>query len=236
MRRRSRLSTYQAKKNKKTMILSIVGIVIVLIVLFKFGIEALINFSLFLSGNSNTPISVSKNDVGYVAPPVLNPLPTATNSAAVIITGSSDKNRTIVLYINREEKDNVETNDGGAFEFDENLSKGDNLIQVKAKNKDKVSDFSNFYTVTFINTPPKLNVSSPNDGDSFHREDKSVNVTGQTDPNVIVTVNGFTAVIDENNNFSYNLPIHDGDNQIQVVAIDQAGNKSEKDLKVNYSQ
>jgi outer membrane lipopolysaccharide assembly protein LptE/RlpB len=49
-------------------------------------------------------------------------------------------------------------------------------------------------------------------------------------------VNGFWAVVDDNNNFSYTLPLQSGDNQIKIVAIDQAGNKAEKDLKVNFSQ
>lgn len=236
MRRRSRLSSYQDKRNKRTIIFSIAGIVIVLIVLVKFGIPALINFSLLLSGNKNDNSNISQNQVGYIAPPILNALPQATNSARVIITGKSNKDTNVILYINRKEKDNIDVTSDGGFEFDENLSKGDNLVQVKAKKGDKTSDFSNFYTVTYINGNPKLDVSSPHDGDQFHKVDTSVNVTGQTDSNVTVTVNGFTAVIDESNNFSYNLQLHDGDNPIDIIAVDAAGNRSEKTLKVNYSQ
>ena len=58
---------------------------------------------------------------------------------------------------------------------------------------------------------------------------------GKTDSGVRITVNGFWAVIDENNNFSYSLPLQDGDNAIKVVAQDQAGNKAEKEIKVTYS-
>jgi hypothetical protein len=236
MRRRSRLSVYKTKKDRKTILLSLVGIIIVLFILYKFGIEALINFSLFVSGNKDTQINITQNKINYIAPPVLNSMLSATNSAEIIITGKGEKGKTIVLYINRKEKDSTDVSDNGDFEFEENLSKGENLIQVKTKYKDKESDFSNFYTITFQNSPPKLDVSSPSEGDSFHKEDKSVNVRGQTDGGVTVTVNGFYAVIDEGNNFSYTLPLHDGDNQIQIVAVDNAGNKSEKSLKVNYSQ
>lgn len=236
MRRRSRLSNYQEKKNKKTIIFSIIGILIVIIIMYKFGVEALINFSLFLSGGKDSQTTTNSKQIDYIVPPIINSLPSATNSATVIITGSAKKGQTIMLYVNRIKKATLTKIDKDGFEFTEDLQKGDNLIQVKAKEENKESDFSNFYTVTFQNNPPKLDLSSPADGDSFHKEDKSVSVKGQTDAGATVTVNGFFAVIDESNNFSYTLPLHDGDNDIQIIAVDQAGNKTEKKIKVSYSQ
>lgn len=237
MRRRSRISTYQEKKNKKTIWLSIIGIILVLFILFKFGIEALTNFSLFLSGSKNSQnAGSSNNQLNFVASPILNPLPTATNSAQIIISGVSDKNRTIYLYINSKKIDEIETDSKGHFSTNENLSKGENIISAKAKFKEKESDFSNSYNVIFKNLAPKLDLTSPNDGQTFNKDQNKANVSGQTDSDVTITVNGFWAVIDENNSFSYLLPLQNGDNEIKIVAIDQAGNKTEKDLKVNYSQ
>ncbi len=236
MRRRSRLSSSQEKKNKKTIIFSIIGILIIVIIMYKFGVEALINFSLFLGGGKDSQATTNTKQIDYVSPPIINSLPSATNSASIIITGSAKKGQTIELYINRTKKATMTKIDKDGFEFTQDLKKGENLIQVKAKEEDKESDFSNFYTVNFQNEPPKLELSSPADGDSFHREDKSANVRGQTDAGVTVTVNGFFAVIDESNNFSYTLPLHDGDNDIQIIAQDQAGNKTEKKIRVNYSQ
>ena len=69
----------------------------------------------------------------------------------------------------------------------------------------------------------------------FEKDQSTVKVLGKTDPGVRVTVNGFWAVIDENNNFSYNLPLQNGENMIKIEAIDQAGNKTEKEIKVTYS-
>jgi bacillopeptidase F len=85
-----------------------------------------------------------------------------------------------------------------------------------------------------------LDVSSPSDGQGFNKNQvntgNTINVAGKTDQGVSVTVNGFWAVVDDNNNFSYTLPLQNGDNQIKIVAVDLAGNKTEKDLKVNFSQ
>ena len=236
MRRRSRLSRQRDKNSRKTIIFSIIGIIFVLFVLFKFGLETLINFSLFLSGDKDSQSSNSKNQVGYIPPPALGPLPQATNSATLIISGSSEKNKTIILYINKRRIDTAQSDSNGSFRFEERLSNGENLIQATTKDNDKESDYSNYYTVMYKNSPPKLEINTPSDGASFKKEEKSAQIQGQTDAGVTVTVNGFFAVIDENNNFSYILTFHDGDNEIKIVAVDQAGNASEKSIKVNYSQ
>ena len=237
MRRKSRLNSYQQKKTQKTIILSILGIIIVLFILFKFGIATLINFSLFLSGNkSSQNENLNQNEIAFVSAPLLNPLPTATNSGQIIISGTALKNSTVDLFINSKLIDNIDVDEKGEFSLTESLYKGNNIIEAKTVYKTKKSGLSNQLIVNFINTHPNLTLNSPTDGASFHREDKSVIVQGETDSNVSVTVNGFFAVLNENNNFSYNLPLHDGDNDIKIIATDQAGNSTEKNIKVNYSQ
>jgi bacillopeptidase F len=238
--RRSRLNKNFEKKTKRTMILSIIGILIILFILFRFGIDALVNFSLFISGNRNQATTQNANQINYVATPILNPLSQATNSAHIIISGQSLKDYSILLYLNGGNVDQVNTDKNGAFVFKEDLISGDNLIKVKAKFNDKQSNFSDAINVVLKNSPPTLDVSTPNDGQGFNKNQvntgNTINVTGKTDQGVSVTVNGFWAVVDDNNNFSYTLPLQNGDNQIKIVAVDQAGNKTEKDLKVNFSQ
>jgi len=218
------------------MFFSILGIVVVLFLLFKFGISALINFSLFLSGKGGEPNSTnSQNTINFLPSPVLNPIVSATNSAQIIITGISQKDRKIELFLNSRKIDETDTADNGEFRFEPTLKKGTNTVSVRAVYKDKKSDASEKYIVEYKDTAPKLEVSSPSDQASFKKEDKSVEIKGQTDANVTVTVNGFFAVTSENNSFSYVLQLHDGDNEVNILAVDNAGNKSEKTIKVNYS-
>ena len=218
------------------MFFSILGIVVVLFLLFKFGISALINFSLFLSGKGGEPNSTnSQNTINFLPSPVLNPIVSATNSAQIIITGISQKDRKIELFLNSRKIDETDTADNGEFRFEPTLKKGTNTVSVRAVYKDKKSDASEKYIVEYKDTAPKLEVSSPSDQASFKKEDKSVEIKGQTDANVTVTVNGFFAVTSENNSFSYVLQLHDGDNEVKILAVDNAGNKSEKTIKVNYS-
>jgi len=235
--RKSRISKYNESKNRKTTILSIIGIIIVLFLVLKFGLGILVNFSLFLSGGGNqNNISQSSNQINFIAPPLLNPIITATNSANIIISGESDKNNTVYLYINGTIVDQTQVQDNGTFNFTETLDKGNNQIYAVAEYKGKRSDSSDSFTVYFSNSQPTLDVNTPTDGQSFSKDQNSVSITGKTDPGVKVTVNGFWAVIDDNNNFSYTLPLQNGDNQIKILATDQAGNQTEKDLKVTYSQ
>ena len=196
----------------------------------------MVNFSLFLAGSKDNQSSQNSNQINFVAPPTLNPLPSATNSAKIIISGKSTKNTKIELFINDDLSDDVETDKDGNFVFTPNLEPGDSRIKTRAIYKDKKSDFSVSFDVIFKNSQPTLEITSPSDGQTFKKDQNSVNVQGKTDLGVSVTINGFWAVIEDNNNFSYTLPLQNGDNEIKVVAVDQAGNKSEKSLKVNYSQ
>ncbi len=234
--RRSRLNKNLEKKTRKTIVLSIIGIIIVLFLLFKFGIELLVNFSVFLSGSKAQQNQQSSTQINFIPPPILNPLPSATNSAEIIISGKAQKNMTVSLYINNSKVDQVQVDNDGNYTFSQTLENGDNQIKTRAEVNNKQSDFSDTFDVIFKNSQPTLDVSYPSDGQQFKKDQNTVNVAGKTDPGVSVTVNGFWAVIDDNNNFSYTLPLQNGDNQIKIIATDQAGNKTEKDLKVNYSQ
>jgi len=238
--RRSRLNKNFEKRTQRTAILSIIGILIILFLLFRFGIDALVNLSVFISGSKNQTTTQNSNQVNYISVPTLNPLLQATNSAQIVITGQSVKSYQVLLYINNSNVDQIAANQNGNFSFNENLTSGDNQIKVKAEFNNKQSDFSNTSDITYKSSPPALDVSSPSDGQNFNKNQvntgNTINITGKTDSGVSVTVNGFWAVVDDGNNFSYTLTLQNGDNQIKIVAVDQAGNKAEKDLKVNYSQ
>jgi hypothetical protein len=237
--RRSRLNKNFERKTQRTTILSIIGILIILFLLFRFGIDALVNFSLFLSGNKNQTNTQNSNQINYITVPTLNPLAQATNSAQIIITGQSTKGYQVLLYVNNNNVDQVNADNNGNFVFKETLTSGDNQISAKAETNNKQSAFSDTIDVVYKNSPPTLDISSPNDGQSFNKNlvntNNTIDVTGKTDQGVSVTVNGFWAVVDDSGNFSYILPLQNGDNQLKIIAIDQAGNKVEKDLKVNFS-
>lgn len=234
----SRLNRTSEKKTKRQLILYTVGIFALLFVLFKFGIPALTNLSLFLSSKNNSSTDNAMQSTTLVSAPVLSQPFTATNSATIMVSGTAGAKQTIQLFVNSSLVDTKPTKDDGSFSFTGvALSQQQNAIQVKAKTADnKTSDYSDTWNIGYLQKPPSLSVDSPHDGDSFDSSHPTAQVRGKTDPDVRVTVNGFWAIVDNNGNYSYNLSLQNGDNHIEVVATDNAGNTTKNDFTVHHSQ
>lgn len=222
------------QKTKRNLVLSVLGIILVILLAFKFGIPFLVNFSLFLSGSQNN-VETGIQGPSFIAPPVLDSFSEATTSSEVIISGIASKEQTVNLYINSYLVDTIKAGNDGKFSFKQTIKPGENIIQAKSVANEKESDFSNTIITSFKNVPPSLSLNSPTDGQSFSKDQNIANIKGATDIDVKVTVNGFWAIADSNGNFSYSLPLQNGENRIRVEAIDIAGNKTVKEIKVNYS-
>jgi bacillopeptidase F len=231
----SRLSRNIEKKSEKRLILSIVGIIAVLFLLVRYGVPSLIGFSDFLANTKGSQDTTKSNSI--VGVPIFTTSFTATNSAAISLDGNAAPKEKINLYVNDNLTDSVDTKDDGTFSFKNvSLKLGNNDLKAKAiKNKDE-SEFSDTLSIQYKTSQPGLLIEEPSDGQNFPKETTSVNVKGKTDPGVKVTINDFWALDDQDGNYSYNLTLQSGDNQIKVVAVDDAGNKTEKDIKVTKSQ
>lgn len=232
----SRLTKTAERKNKKQLILSLVGIIVVLFVLFKYGIPALTNLSLFLSSKNSSSVTTTTS-TAVVPPPILTQPFLATNSATITVDGTAQTNQTIQLFVNGTLVDSKPTDSNGSFHFaGVNLTQQQNTIQAKAKVDSKTSDFSDSWMVAYLQKAPSLTIDNPHDNDSFDSSHPTAVVGGKTDPNIKVTVNGFWAIVDSNGNYSYTLSLQNGDNHIVVVATDAAGNTTTQQITVHHSQ
>lgn len=215
----------------------VVGIVVILFVLFKFGIPALTNLSLFLSSKNASNQSANDNSSAIIAAPVLNQPFTATNSATITVSGNAGANQTVELFVNSSQVDSKPTNSDGSFSFTGvALSQQQNTIQAKAEVNNKTSDFSDTWNVSYLQKTPSLTVDNPHDGDTLDNSHSTVVVSGKTDPDIQVTVNGFWAIVANDGSYSYTLSLQNGDNHIEVVATDAAGNTTKQDLTIHHSQ
>ncbi len=236
---KSRLNRNLEKQSEKTIFLSVVGSIILISVIVFYGLPMLIKFSLLLEKNNQSNVQVaSSNSLDYIAPPFINPGSQATNSANITVSGTAKKNESIELYVNNNLTDKTIVNDKGNFSFSSvNLQTGENTITTKAATGGKESDFSNSINIIYNNKPPQLSIDSPSDNQTFSGgNNQQITVTGKTDTDASVTVNGFWAVIDSSGKYSYSLKLQSGDNQIKVDALDSAGNKTEMERKVTYNQ
>ncbi len=233
----SHIRRHIEQQSKRTMYVSMLGSVLVIIFLVIYGIPLLTSFAVFISHGKQVKNTTDTGSVSYIAAPFLNDTFTATNSASITVSGNALKNQDIKLYVNGNYVTDTIADAFGAFTFDNvQLALGDNDIKAKAiDSNNKESDYSNILTITYVNKGPNLNISSPSDNQTISGGNKSIVVQGKTDTSAKVTVNGFWAIVDDQGNFSYTLPLQNGNNQISIVATDNAGNTTTVQKSVTYN-
>lgn len=231
----SRLSRRKENQSKKSFFLSLLGIIVVIFFLIKIGIPSLVNLTLLISGAKGASETTKEKNI-FLSAPLLETLPSATNSGKIAIKGTGTPKAIAKLYINSNDIDQIEINEDGTFIFDDvKLAKGENKIKVKSQEESKESNFSAEYTILFIDTPPSLAIDSPQDGKTFAKDENPITISGKTDAGVKLTINDFWAIVKEDGSFSYSLSLKQGENEIKIAATDLAGNKTEVVKKVTYT-
>lgn len=235
---RSRLARRTQKQSKKQFYLFIGAIFLLIIFLYTLGPFLLT----FLGGASYNLLHKKEQAINYksiIQPPILDPIPAATPSASITITGRAFYDQgTIEIYVNGNLSDKEPLSGKQDFEIKNvALDQGDNLIKAKYVNKDsKESDFTDEFKVSYVKDQPKIDISSPSDGAKFSKGDQEIDILGTTSPaDNTVTVNGFRAIVQSDGSFTYRLKLHDGDNKIEVISQNIVGNKETKNLTVSYN-
>lgn len=229
-----------AQKEEKLIIRRIISLsffsLIIIILLFTLGIPALGKFTDFLSlmfQNKNGG-QVSDNS-SVIQPPRIDPLPKFTNNTKLNISGYSLGTK-VLIFLDSEKAGEVKAEDG-KFNFEGLvLHEGENKISAKSISENaKESDFSQTETVIFDKTEPKLEVESPDEGQSFSGDNK-IKVLGKTDKDAQVYANGFLASVNLDGNFEVFVPLLEGENTIEVKALDDASNTKIETRKVNFKK
>lgn len=232
----SRLRRYEDRVFKKRLIWAIGGSFALVIFIFLFGLKLLVGFSLLVDNLRGT--SPKEQQIqSLILPPILDPLPEATNSATIAISGKNDPGNKIVLYIDEEESTTITVENDGTFAITKKLTEGQHTVSAKAKNdKDAMSDLSNVLTITIKRSKPELTVTNPNDSAHIVGENNTLVVKGKTDSDNTVTVNDRLAVVGSDGSFSYTYSLSEGENTIRIVATDPAGNQESVERRVTYSK
>ncbi|WP_461182452.1 S8 family serine peptidase [Virgibacillus kimchii] len=154
-----------------------------------------------------------------------------TTETDISIEGTASPETTIQLLNNEEEVDSAVVDEDGTFEFQTALSEGENDYRVVSIVEGESTKQSEPVTVTLDTEAPELTIASPEDGEMTNRETATVEGT-VWDANLdTVTVNGQeTAVTD--GAFSHRILLDEGENVIEVVATDLAGNIMEETITI----
>lgn len=230
---RSRIKQNVKKQNTKT-ILIIVSILFVLII---FGTQILIGFSLALDklkGSDETEIESSTLE--YIAPPFVDPLKEATKDDTIEVVGSVTlEDVKIELFVNNKSAGEKTPNSDNTFKFTNiKLLEGENTIKAKTiAPNGKKSAYSETQTIKYLNKEPTLEISTPQNGQTFKKDQSPIKITGKTDPGARVTVNDFWAITSDNGDFYYMFPLKDGGNNLKIKSVDEAGNEKSVEININ---
>lgn len=235
----SGVSSRKVRKEKKKVLsqsIIMIGVAVVLFLTFIFVIIP--NFFNFVSNflDSSTPFQ----EVDDIAPqiPIISAPVSATNSAQLSISGYGEPESEVILVQNGMKKDAIKIAEDGSFSFDLQLEEGENKISAysvdAAENESAVT--KEYITVLDTNAP-SIEISDPADGSSFEtRSNQSITITGKTDDNdagVKVYINGRLVFPKSDGTFSYTYRLEEGENKLEVLAQDKAGNSNK--IEVTYS-
>lgn len=233
----SRLSRTEEKTARHRIAIGLIGSIALLIFFAVFGLKLLIGFSLLVDKirGGTTPVDQSSQSV--LLAPVLDTISDATNSATLTIGGTAQANDTVILYKNGTEYKKLPIPDTGVFRItDIPVDEGAvSFYAIITDQKNRTSERSNTVSTTVDRTPPKLVVDSPSDNTTINDGSHKVTVTGLTDNDDIrVTITGRIVVIKSDGSFTYHMPLNDGQNKLEIIATDPAGNTTTVTRMVTY--
>jgi hypothetical protein len=226
----------EEKKLYKKALITFTAIIGAGLVTVFIGIPLFAQAILFVAGFRKDKATSTKVVESVIAPPLLDPLPEATNTATIMVSGYGEKNAKVAIYVNEKETKNASTDTDGKFlVLGVPIKDGDNTITAVNVVGQKESSPSSSYSVAYRNKAPKLEIKEPSDGDKFTSDKKEITVSGQTDDGDIrITLNGRFIVTNSSGSFKTTYSLSDGDNELDFKAVDMTGNSIEKKIKVTY--
>lgn len=231
-----RLERVQEKKLKNQIVLYLVVFLLVIYLIFTYGIRLLLNTSSFISGifpqPSSKPLSKTEESFSSID---ISSIPQATNSAKIMVSGSTLNFDILDFYLNDKRIKEIEPSSDIFSEDIGDLEKGDNSIYIRARSENgQITKKTMTYKVFYKSEKPKLEITEPSD--NFITSNQEVKIKGSTDKETYLHINDLPVVVDANGNFEISVRLKDGDNQIVATAQDIAGNIETKTLKVTYQK
>ncbi|MDD4938377.1 MAG: hypothetical protein PHX34_05215 [Candidatus Shapirobacteria bacterium] len=232
--KRSRLKRKTDQEvTKKAVFLGFLTIIFAIAVLV-FGLPLLIRFSVFLGSTKKTVSSENKN-LPPLAPRLVLPFE-ATKSGKIDVNGFAEPGVTVELFKNSNSVGKMDVDNDGDFTFENiELNEGDNSFSAKAFNeKDGDSEESTPLSVVYDTYPPELELTNPSETD-LTVDYSDFDIVGKTDVGASVSINDRIAVVDSDGNFKLKWQLNMGKNSLNVKAVDEAGNETNKTINITYS-
>jgi Glucodextranase, domain B/Bacterial Ig domain len=204
---------------------------------FVVGIRILTGVARLITGVGDNQV-VTIKDTTPPPPPRIDNTNPYTKESLLTITGSTEPGSTVRIRVPESSFEReVFVSESGNFTSDVNLQEGANTIQATTiDNAGNESRTSSTKSIILDTKAPELTVKEPEDGQSKRgRKEKDLTISGQTSPDARLTLNGRVVVVNPNGSFTTVFTLSDGENPLDLIATDEAGNQTEVKIKINYS-
>lgn len=231
----SRLERVRSRKaGKQGAIYLLLALGLILVTIF-WGLPALARLTGLLIKTDKTSTVA---DEQRPTPPIFSDIPEATYSAQVRIAGYAQPGLDVILFLNGAEYDRKLVSESGTFSFDKvNLSEGDNAAYAyTATTKDLRSEQSKNYMIVVDTTDPTVTIDSPKPGQVFRGQSERItNIVGSVNElGSKVYVGERMVILSSDGKFSLTYQLVEGDQELQIRAIDKAGNEGDSTLKLRW--
>ncbi len=163
-------------------------------------------------------------------PPFLaltSPAPGLTNNPSVTVSGMTDPGTTVLIN-----GTSVPVDPQGRFSLTVTLPDGEHIFDVNALDAALNVAFRSVI-VTVDTTEPVLTLTAPSAGASTNNP--VVTVSGTTEPDVHLVVNGLVVSVAPDGSFAFELALREGANTVRATATDPAGNVATASVTVTYT-
>ncbi len=235
-KRVSRLERAKQKREVKQALVYLGLTIILVVVLFIWGIPALARMAGFLSKDETTPNLVNQNTIPLTAPFLRN-IPEATNSATLEINGTAESGSEVEIYLNNLKVDKVIADKEGDFSSKLELNEGENWLYAQAKRGKEVSPKSKEYQILLDTQPPTITITSPEEGKTEFNgdEEQIITIAGEVDEEIEEAMVGDRiAIVEDGKKFKADYSLNEGENTIEVVVRDKAGNEAKTELHLTW--
>lgn len=238
-RKYSRLARHEKKKYARQTTIYTVLTVLLLIAIVFWGIPSLVRVAIFLGDirTSNQPIS--GKDTISPSPPILQTIQSATSSSTIRVGGFAEEGSSVILYLDGKQTQEAVVESDGEFLFNKvRLKSGENEIHAVAiDSSGNESQKSAVHSIELDTTAPELVIESPSEGATFYgATEKKIRIIGSTDAGVQLLVNGSFVILSRDGTFSHLFSLNSGENEINIVAKDRAGNETEEIRTVTFEE
>jgi hypothetical protein len=158
---------------------------------------------------------------------ILEPTLEYTNKSDLIISGITEPGVLVSSQTSR-----TTSNSKGQFTLIVKLSPGLNTVKIQAiDSAGNIGEVT--LKITLDVTPPYLELD-PSIKKWMEVFENIFEVKGRVEVGATLTINGVPVSYDSQGNFSYKVTLQEGNNSIQIVAVDKAGNQNAIYLPIKY--